>query len=868
VHPLLGRQLKKSGLLDAALAQPGESWARLLERVSQAYADADQERYLLERALSVSSREMEDLSQRLAQERDRLTAILHSLGDGLCALDPDGRVLIINPEGERLLGWSQDELVGRDLLATVAAPPAADDERPVGSDFATLQELVGAGRAHRNEDGFFIRKDGALVPVSYVLTPLAHEGRLSGAVLVFRDTTEHKRAVEARTELIRVQAARSEAEAAQRRLSVLANENAELYRQAQAAFEEQRRAAARRQALLMHARRFAAESNAERVLTDLLEAAVAVLGGDDGTLSSWDAPTRVLRPVRNSVATADEYTVIRLGEGVSGRAAEHRKVVILNDYQRESGDETPAGKAGVRAAVAAPLLHEGRLLGALSVNTHDPERRFTDEDAELLELLAGIASGVLAGLEHTSQLASANLGLQRARDEAQYQALHDPLTGLPNRTLLRDRLEQSMLLADRNATGLALLLLDLDRFKDVNDTLGHHAGDELLQQVGARLAGALRTSDTIARMGGDEFAVILLTAGDVGLATRLARTLVHALEAPFVVGGHTVAVGASIGIAVYPDQGTDARTLLRRADVAMYVAKRANSGYSVYSPDQDEHGSDRLAFIAELRAAIDRDELVLHYQPKVSLKTGRCVRAEALVRWNHPQRGLIPPDQFVPVAEQTGLIKPLTRWVLDAALRQCRTWRDSGLELPVAVNLSMLNLHDPELTESVAELLATWGVPPVLLKVEVTESAIMSDPERAVETLRCLRAMGVAVAIDDFGTGHSSLNYLKHLPVEDIKLDRTFVREMRVDDSDFAIVRSTVQLAHSLDLQVIAEGVEDQETWDLLAALGCDAAQGYYMSRPLPAEDLECWLHDSPWGLHASSSGEDVTRPCELVRAA
>jgi EAL domain-containing protein (putative c-di-GMP-specific phosphodiesterase class I) len=300
----------------------------------------------------------------------------------------------------------------------------------------------------------------------------------------------------------------------------------------------------------------------------------------------------------------------------------------------------------------------------------------------------------------------------------------------------------------------------------------------------------------------------------------------------------------------------------------MYVAKRGSSGYIVYSPDQDEHGSDRLAFIAELRAAIDRDELVLHYQPKVSLKTGRCVRAEALVRWNHPVRGLIPPDQFVPLAEQTGLIKPLTRWVLGAALRQCRAWRDSGFDLPVAVNLSMLNLHDPELTESVAELLVACGVPPAFLKVEVTESAIMSDPERALETLRCLRGMGVAVAIDDFGTGHSSLNYLKHLPVEDIKLDRSFVREMRVDESDFAIVRSTVQLAHSLDLRVIAEGVEDEETWDLLAALGCDAAQGYYMSRPLPAEDLESWLHDSPWGLPVGSISDDTAGLPVLRRAA
>jgi EAL domain-containing protein (putative c-di-GMP-specific phosphodiesterase class I) len=322
--------------------------------------------------------------------------------------------------------------------------------------------------------------------------------------------------------------------------------------------------------------------------------------------------------------------------------------------------------------------------------------------------------------------------------------------------------------------------------------------------------------------------------------------LVKALEQPFTLDGHAVSVGASIGIAMYPDHGTDVKTLLRHADVAMYVAKRGAIGHAVYSWEQDAHDPDRLALIGELRAGIQRDELVLHYQPKLSLSTGRCDRVEALVRWQHPRHGLMQPDHFIPLAEQTGLIKPLTHWVLEAALRQCRAWQDIGLDIKVAVNLSMRNLHDPDLVGLVAQLLETTGVQPKSLNLEVTESALMTDPRRALGSLARLREIGVEVAIDDFGTGHSSLSYLKQMPVEEIKLDRSFVRDMRTDKNDYTIVRSTIELAHDLGLRVIAEGVEDQATWDLLVELGCDLAQGYHMSRPLPAGDLRRWLAADP----------------------
>ncbi|MCA1645514.1 MAG: EAL domain-containing protein, partial [Chloroflexi bacterium] len=445
-------------------------------------------------------------------------------------------------------------------------------------------------------------------------------------------------------------------------------------------------------------------------------------------------------------------------------------------------------------------------------------------------------------LERTADLAAANRELRQARDEAQQQALHDALTGLPNRTLLRDRLQQAILVGEREKTRVALLTMDLDRFKDVNDTLGHHTGDELLQQVGERLRAVLRASDTVARMGGDEFAVILPTAGSAESAAQVTQSLVKVLEQSFTLAGHAVSVGASIGIAMYPDHGTDVKTLLRHADVAMYVAKRGGSGHAVYSWEQDAHDPERLGMIGELRSAIENDELVLHYQPKISLRTGRCDGVEALVRWQHPQRGLIQPESFISLAEQTGLIRPLTHWVIQAALRQHRAWLDLGLNITVGVNLSMRNLHDPDLLDHVTELLAAAGVHASALKLEVTESALMTDPQRALGSLARLRAIGVQVAIDDFGTGLASLSYLKRMPVQEIKLDRSFVGEMRTDRSDYTIVRSTIELAHDLGLRVIAEGVEDQETWDLLVGLGCDLAQGYHMSRPLAEADLQRWL--------------------------
>jgi diguanylate cyclase (GGDEF)-like protein/PAS domain S-box-containing protein len=442
---------------------------------------------------------------------------------------------------------------------------------------------------------------------------------------------------------------------------------------------------------------------------------------------------------------------------------------------------------------------------------------------------------------------------KRAEEALEHQALHDGLTGLPNRLLLQDRLTQAIRMADRDGRPFALCVIDLDRFKDVNDTLGHLAGDELLQEVAFRLRHALRASDTVARLGGDEFAVLLPDA-DMAAATLAAEKVVDALGASLVLEGHEVAVGASVGIALYPENGGDADTLLRRADVAMYAAKQTRGGYVLYTPDQDQSSSQRLSLVGALRRAIADDELTLYYQPKVDCRSGEVAGVEALVRWLHPQHGMIPPDRFIPLAEQTGLIRPLTRWVLNTAVSQTRSWHDEGLMLSVAVNLSAHDLQDAALANVVAELLERSNVGPEWLKLELTESALMADPTQALQVLTDLCALGVRIAIDDFGTGYSSLGYLKHLPAHEIKIDRSFVADMAAQQRDHAIVRSTIELGHNLGLAAVAEGVEDQETLELLSGLGCDLAQGFYLSRPLPAASVAEWCKaraDGPTTLAA-----------------
>lgn len=429
----------------------------------------------------------------------------------------------------------------------------------------------------------------------------------------------------------------------------------------------------------------------------------------------------------------------------------------------------------------------------------------------------------------------------------------DPLTHLPNRNRLYDRLLESIQGDVRRDKTMALLLMDLNGFKEINDTLGHYRGDHVLQQVGTRLQAVLWEPDLVARLGGDEFAVFLprlAAAADVHLVIQ---KILNTLQAPVVIQGLPLSVRASLGVALYPEHGDNPDTLLRRADVAMYAAKKTGE-YVIYDASHDQHSPLRLALSGALQQAIGTDQFRLHYQPKIAFATRRIIGVEALARWHHPDYHAIPPDEFIPTAEQTGLIKSLTRWVLVAACRQWETWQRKGIRLNMAVNLSARNLHDPGLPDQVAEVLSTYGMPPSALYLEITESAVMTDLQRARNILTRLRAVGTRLAIDDFGTGYSSLGYLKDLPVHEIKIDKSFVQGTAKDGHATTIVGSIIALGHRLGLNVTAEGVEDQSTWDQLAALGCDAAQGYYMGRPLAADEIESWLKESPWAVDPNRS--------------
>ena len=468
---------------------------------------------------------------------------------------------------------------------------------------------------------------------------------------------------------------------------------------------------------------------------------------------------------------------------------------------------------------------------------------------------AGLGVLVVSSRVHVSTLAVALAGvtllaaaarsqlafrlLARMADLRRLAAATDELTGLPNRRALYA--EGHARLAEPQRRRQALLMLDLDKFKEVNDSLGHHAGDQLLVQVGARLREHLRAGDLLARLGGDEFAVLLEDAGH-DEATDVAVKLRAALAEPFALEDIALHSSVSVGIALFPDDGPDLSTLLRKADIAMYKAKTSGNGHHVYGSADDADDATRLQTVEELRTALTSDQLVVHYQPKIDLDTGDVHAVEALVRWDHPTRGLLYPDAFLDLVEESGLMPTMTRVVLALALDQAAAWHAQGQPLTVAVNLSASSLVDTDLPKQVASMLAARGVPPGALQLEITEEFLMADRDRARSILTRLRNSGVQISVDDYGTGYSSLSYLRDLPVDELKLDRSFIFPMADDARAAALVASTIALAHSLGLRMVAEGVETDVAYTELTRLGCDQAQGYFMSRPVPAAELDHWL--------------------------
>ncbi|HEU4592721.1 MAG TPA: EAL domain-containing protein [Steroidobacteraceae bacterium] len=427
-------------------------------------------------------------------------------------------------------------------------------------------------------------------------------------------------------------------------------------------------------------------------------------------------------------------------------------------------------------------------------------------------------------------------------------AYEDPLTDLANRSRFSNELARAIGDADRRGDKLSILMMDLDRFKYVNDTLGHGVGDHVLREVSRRLGAAVLDAECIARLGGDEFAILLHCGSDAN-CSETARRIIKALEAPILYEDQPLDVGTSIGIAHFPEHGRDAQTLVRNADIAMYAAKRNKAGFAIYDPHYDTSQQEHLSLLGELRRAVEHEELRLYYQPKVSLHSANISAVEALLRWEHPVRGLVPPSMFIPFAEHTGYIKLLTRWVMREAVRQCGAWLREDLRLQVSVNISARDLMNRDLPNEVGALLAEHDVPPALLCLEITESGFMEDPGNAQKVLDRLAELGVRLSIDDYGTGYSSLSYIMRLPVQELKIDRSFISRMATDDEISTIVRSTIDLGHNLGLKVVAEGVEDLSAWNMLRMLGCDDAQGFFMSKPLAPDALAQWIraNDGTW---------------------
>jgi diguanylate cyclase (GGDEF)-like protein len=578
-------------------------------------------------------------------------------------------------------------------------------------------------------------------------------------------------------------------------------------------------------------RALSATPDLDGVMAHVLQEARTLLHAERASAAFVDPEGRIIARVRvvgdqvsRSEEPAAEHDRWLLGQVVDGQSP-----VLLPRTARGAARRW-LDAYGLRDAIVVPLRGGSQAIGALVVADRLGDvRSFEAQDLLLLETVAN----------------HAGVALQNGHlvDKLRHEALHDALTGLPNRLQLQRRLGAALdEIRDGHSTCAGVMILDLDDFKKVNETLGHQQGDLLLAEVASRLSRAVGSDGTVARLGGDEFAVLLTGRVDEERAVQVGRRVLRALEQPILLDGLEIEVGGSLGIALAPEHASDAAALLKRADIAMYDAKTSSRRLRVFEPELDTDNPRRLTLVSELRSALLQGELVVHVQPQARLGSGEVAGVEALARWRHPTLGDVPPDEFIPIAERSGLIGPLTTRVLDASLAGWAQWRAAGHDLGIAVNLSARSLHDPDLVEEVGRLLRRHGVPASRLTLEVTESAVMADPARAVALLHRLRDLGVRLSVDDFGTGYSSLSYLKRLPVHEVKIDRSFVTSLGDDGEDLPIVRAIVDLGRHMGLEVVAEGVEDAPTMELLDSIGCDLAQGWHLSRPMPLDGLLPWL--------------------------
>ena len=585
----------------------------------------------------------------------------------------------------------------------------------------------------------------------------------------------------------------------------------------------------------------------------LLSEICRVVVEDSGYRFAWVGyaehdEAKTVRPVAHAgfedgyLATANiTWADTERGRGPTGTAIRTGKPCVVRNMLTDPNvapwrEDTL--KRGYASAASLPLRVDQETIGVLNIRAAEPDAFDEDE----LNLLSDTADDLAYGI----QTLRMKVKREQAEQTIQRMAFYDALTGLPNRVRLRELLEKAIVAAKQQRRPLSLLLVGTGRFSEINEALGYREGDKLLQEIALRLQRATSESECVARMGEDHFAV-LMPNSDAEQATRFAAKILLALYEPVDLSGLMLDPRASIGISLFPGHGTDPDVLIRRAHVGLHQAKRTASGYAVYTGGLDKDSAPRLALMGDLRSAIDNNELLLYCQPKVDIRSGRICGAEALVRWRHPEKGMINPGEFIALAESTGLITPLTFWMLGAAVSQSYAWREEGLDAPLAVNLSAHDLRDPKLLDRIKGSFATWGAQPDWIQFELTESALMQDPAGSLATLCRLKDLGVELFIDDFGTGYSSLAYLQKLPVDAIKVDQSFVGDMIQNNDSAVIVRSTIDLAHSLELNVVGEGVENRGLWERLVSLGCDVAQGYYVSAPIPADELRKWAEQSPW---------------------
>jgi len=730
----------------------------------------------------VSERKQVELD--LASERTLLETFFATTSDNVYFKDLEGRFIKVSNSQARWLGReSASELVGLSDFDFFGADHA-------GRALADEQEIVRSGKPIIDFEEKDTWKDGHIAWVSTTKMPLSDEsGTVIGTFGISRDITKRK--------LAEIAVARNQ----ERMSTVIAT-------QQDVAMTEQ----GLEETLLLVAERAQILAKADAAGILLLDEEELAFRAGSGRLSEYG--TLVLDPPGGLLGNC-------LSEGIP---------IVRGEVEPR---ELAIPGFTARSLATVPINYAQKNVGVLCVASNEPNK-FDERDSESLQLLAVVVTAAMGQDE-----------LKRQAAKSEYESLHDSLTGLPNRTLFYDRIHQALLAAERDGGRVAIAIMDLDRFKEVNDTLGHASGDHVLQEIGRRLQDTLRASDTVARLGGDEYGLLLPKQADSAETVHLLDKLVKAIEPPIELDGLPIAIEGSIGVAFYPDHGLSVEELVQRADVAMYVAKHDNRSYAFYEHVAGSHDRVRLTLVGELRQAIDRRELVVHYQPKATLADGHIGGVEALVRWQHPERGLIPPVEFIPYAQETGLMKPLTLYVLDESLHQLHDWeRESGFKLSVAVNIGTRNLIDSAFPDDVAAALERWKLTPDRLELEITESTVLEDPLRTSPVLERLDTMGVRLSIDDFGTGYSSLRYLRELPVSELKIDRSFVMRMATDAGDEAVVRSAIDLGRNLDLQVVAEGVESEQVWARLTELGCDIAQGFFLHRPVPPDELAAWLKE------------------------